>query len=214
MAKPSSPAKAATPTDWEAIERAYRAGLMSIREIAKQHSISDKAIRNKAKDKAWERDLTAKVQEGVRAALVRAESAPADTEQEIINEQVDIVVGVVKIHRKRITRQTDLVDLLTEQLVSVAGKREDFEDEIEDMTADDRTGERRARLMKAIALPTHASTAVNLANALKTLIGLERQAYSIKDESERPVDALAMLLGRVNGTALPVCPAVGEDDDE
>lgn len=35
----------ATP-DWEAIETAYRAGMMSLREIAAQHGISEGAIRN------------------------------------------------------------------------------------------------------------------------------------------------------------------------
>lgn len=32
--------------DWEAIETAYRAGVMSLREIASQHGISEGAIRN------------------------------------------------------------------------------------------------------------------------------------------------------------------------
>ena len=31
--------------DWEAIETAYRAGVMSLREIAAQHGISEDAIR-------------------------------------------------------------------------------------------------------------------------------------------------------------------------
>ncbi|EFM4225777.1 hypothetical protein IGC89_000205 [Escherichia coli] len=31
--------------DWEAIETAYRAGVMSLREIASQHGISEGAIR-------------------------------------------------------------------------------------------------------------------------------------------------------------------------
>ncbi|MEP8692966.1 hypothetical protein [Enterobacter roggenkampii] len=33
--------------DWEAIETAYRAGVMSLREIASQHGISEGAIRNR-----------------------------------------------------------------------------------------------------------------------------------------------------------------------
>ncbi len=35
--------------DWEAIESAYRAGVMSLREIASQHGISDTAVRKRAK---------------------------------------------------------------------------------------------------------------------------------------------------------------------
>jgi uncharacterized protein YjcR len=47
--------------DWEAIETAYRAGMMSLREIAAQHGISEGAIRKRAKRDDWSRDLAAKV---------------------------------------------------------------------------------------------------------------------------------------------------------
>lgn len=200
-------------TDWELIERDYRAGVLSIREVAKKHDVSDTAIRKKATSAGWERDLSAKAAEKARVALVRNEvrTANPQTEQEIVDAAADQIITVVRSHRKRINRSTDLVDLLTQQLIDVAGKREDFEDAIEEETAADKTGERRARMMKAISLPTHASTAVNLANALKTLIGLERQAYSIKDESEAPVSALATLLQQVSGTGLPVVKDEAEE---
>lgn len=47
--------------DWEAIESAYRAGVMSIREIASQYEITHQAISKRAKKEGWERDLKAKV---------------------------------------------------------------------------------------------------------------------------------------------------------
>jgi hypothetical protein len=192
--------------DWELIERDYRAGSLSIREIAKVHGVSDTAIRKKATKDGWQRDLTERVQERVRTELVRATVRTADpqTEEEIVHEAAAQKVAVVRSHIKRVTAQTELVDLLTHQLIAVAGKREDFEDAIEEETAADKTGERRSRMMKAISLPTHASTAVNLANALKTLVGLERQAFNIKDETETPANALTDLLRQVNGSALPV----------
>lgn len=210
----SVPAAKPKAIDWEAIERDYRAGILSLREIAKTQGISDTAIRKHAKANGWERDLTDRVNEKVRTQLVRAEvrTANPQTEREIVEVAAEAVVSVVLRGRKRITAQTELVDLLTKQLMDVAGTREDFEEAIDELTADDRTGERRARLMKAIALPTHASTAVNLSNALKTLIGLERQAFNIRDEAQAPADALATLLSRVNGTALPVAAAEPEDD--
>lgn len=198
--------------DWETIERLYRANQMSVREIARVHGISDKAIRDKAKELGWERDLTEKIDAKVRTAL-RTESASADplTEKQAIEEAVATTVTVVRSHRKRITRQTQLVDLLTAQLINAATDREDLEEAIEEETANDKTGERRARMMKAVSLSTHASTAVNLSNALKTLIGLERQAFNIKDESEGRVDALATLIQQIGGTSLPVVPdAEGE----
>lgn len=43
------------PVDWAEIERDYRAGTMSIRELAAWYGISDTAIRKRAKKDGWER---------------------------------------------------------------------------------------------------------------------------------------------------------------
>lgn len=170
-------------TDWEGIERDYRAGVLSIREVAKLHGVSDTAIRKKAKAEDWLRDLTEKVNEKVRTELVRGEvrTANPQTEREIVEVAAATVVQVVRGHRSRIKQGNELVELLTKQLIDVAGKRDEFEAEIEIQTADDKSPERYARLMKAVSLASHASIAVNLANATKTWVGLERQAFNIPD---------------------------------
>lgn len=49
-------------TDWGAIERDYRAGILSLREIAaKDGNVTEGAIRKKAKGQGWTRDLSAKI---------------------------------------------------------------------------------------------------------------------------------------------------------
>lgn len=172
-------------TDWEAIERDYRAGVLSVRETAKVHDISEGAIRKRAKAHGWERDLSAKVNEKVRTELVRAEvrTANPQTEKEIVEVAAATIVHVVREHRSRIKQGNALVELLTNQLIDVAGKRDEFEAVIDIECADDKTNERRARLMKAVSLGTHATIAVNLATATKTWVGLERQAFNIQDDS-------------------------------
>jgi ribose 1,5-bisphosphokinase PhnN len=42
--------------DWKAIEREYRAGQLSVREIAKAHGISHTAIQKRPAREAWERN--------------------------------------------------------------------------------------------------------------------------------------------------------------
>lgn len=42
----------ATP-DWEAIESAYRAGVLSLRDIGAQYGVTEGAIRKKAKKLEW-----------------------------------------------------------------------------------------------------------------------------------------------------------------
>ena len=175
--------------DWESIEKDYRAGVLSIREVGKLHDISEGAIRKKAKAERWQRDLTDKVNEKVRTELVRSEvrTASPQTEREIIEVAAATVVQIVRGHRGRIRQGNALVELLTQQLIDVAGKRDEFQDDIEVACKDDKSPERFNRLMKAVSLEKHSAIAVNLANATKTWVSLERQAFNIEDGSTESV---------------------------
>lgn len=176
--------------NWEAIEDAYRAGVLSIRAIADINSITDKAIRNKAKALGWERDLTDKVNGKVRNELIRSENPTAHTEREIVEAAAATVVHVVREHRIKIKQGGELVELLTKQLLDVAGKRDEFEAAIAAECADDEKPERYRRLMQAVSLEKHAQIAGNLATATKTWVGLERQAFGLAgDESPAPQEA-------------------------
>jgi len=87
--------------DWEAIESAYRAGSLSIRNIADKHGISDTAIRKKAAQQGWQRDLTKKVKDATNAKLVRAEvrNDGSRTDDEIVQEAAEEAANVVIAHR-------------------------------------------------------------------------------------------------------------------
>ena len=57
--------------DWEKVESTCRAGVLSIREIARLHRVTDTAIRKKTKELQWQRDLSGNVAQEVRSDLVR-----------------------------------------------------------------------------------------------------------------------------------------------
>lgn len=61
--------------DWELIERLYRAGVKTIREIAAEHGISHTAIQKRAKKEDWTRDLSKKVQDKAKELVAREEVA-------------------------------------------------------------------------------------------------------------------------------------------
>lgn len=194
------------PTDWESIERQYRAGVLSIREIGKAHDVSDTAIRKKAKTADWQRDLSAKVAEKVRSDLVRSEvrTANPQTEREIVEEAAATVVHVVRSHRTRIESGSALVELLTGQLLDAASNREELEESIEAECKGDIDSRRRNAMLRAVALGAHASIASSLANATKTWVGLERQAFGLDDQGgneppqsqDQVEDELAALVGK------------------
>ena len=70
------------PTDWEAIEREYRAGQLSLRAIAAKAGITEGAIRKKAKAEGWQRALADKVREAVREKLVRSDGTQFGTQEQ------------------------------------------------------------------------------------------------------------------------------------
>lgn len=190
-ATPKGVLEAKGKTDWEAIEKLYRAGVLSIRAIAKIHEVSDTAIRKRAEVDSWQRDLTAKVNEKVRTELVRSEvrasnNANPQTEREIVDSAAATVVHVVREHRRDISTGRGIVNLLMSQLVDVVGQRNDFEELIDLECVGDKTTERRTKLMKAVSIPAHAGTVRDLSVAMKNLVYLERQAFNITDGAEPP----------------------------
>lgn len=99
--------------DWEVIERAYRAGALSIRTIVDRNGVSDTAIRKKAKALGWERDLSKQVRKEVRNKLVRGEvredqCANLERDAEIIEEAAEEGARVVRSHRRDIRTAANL----------------------------------------------------------------------------------------------------------
>jgi hypothetical protein len=166
--------------DWEMIERGYRAGQLTVVEIGRQHGLSHTAINKRAKRDGWTRNLADKVRKGVSARLVSAETSP-ETERAAIEPAVARGVQVVREHQASIGRGQRLVGTLFDELEKATVQRVDFEAAIEEETRADKTGERRSRMLRAIALPSRAAVLGSLSSALRTLVGLERQAFNLDE---------------------------------
>ena len=184
--------KSAVP-DWESIERAYRAGSLSIRTIAERQGVSDTAIRKRAKALGWARDLSDQVRKEVRSKLVRGEvrndqGANCELDAEIIEEAAEEGARVVRSHRRDIRKATNLANLLMDDLLSTIQRREEIEEDIEAETSEDNNGMRRASMLAAVSLPSNSKTLFQLSSAMKNLQVLERQAYSL-DEKEKTDEA-------------------------
>lgn len=164
--------------DWEAIEREYRAGQLSVVEIGRQHSISHTAINKRAKRDGWSRNLAARVRAEVSARLVSAEVS-VETETAAVELAAARGVQIVREHQASIGRGQKLVGVLFGELEEATVSIEEIEEAIEEETASYRGGQRRAAMLRAVALPSRATVITNLAGALKTLVGLERQAFSL-----------------------------------
>lgn len=189
--------------DWEVIETAYRAGVMSLREIASQHSISEGAIRKRAKRDDWSRDLNAKVKERaddlVRKAEVRKQvrTETALTERVLIEATAEVIATVRMEHRGDIRRARTLANVLFDELEAECADVEALRKLGVLMLEPDENGRDRLNELyhAIISMPERVKSMKALSETLKNLIGLERQAYSMDEgEKDKVVDALSDLM--------------------
>lgn len=178
--------------DWEAIETAYRAGVMSLREIASQHGISEGAIRKRAKRDDWSRDLNAKIQQKaedlVRKQEVRrtVRNESTLTERVLIEATAEVIATVRMEHRGDIRRARELTNTLFDELGAQCADVSALEQLGDIMFDPDDKGRDRLNeiYQKVISLPSRIKSMKDLSDSLKTLIGLEREAYSIENKAE------------------------------
>jgi len=194
--------------DWERIEHDFRAGILSVREIAVAHSISHTAINKRAKRDGWERDLTAKIhakaeaEVSKRAVSKEVSKEARATERQIVEANAEAIVSVRMGHRTDIGRARSLVMRQLQELELQTDRPELFE-EIEQLLATRQEGEdlsptARAKLQEALSratsLSSRSSIMRSLAESLRTVITLEREAWGIKvDAPEPPGQGLAAI---------------------
>jgi len=73
--------------DWEAAERSFRIGLLTLKQITEKYKISDSQLRAKAKAGNWERDLSADVRVAAKAKVIQRTRAQAEQELRASIEQ-------------------------------------------------------------------------------------------------------------------------------
>jgi len=127
MSEPGAPRQ---PIDWEAIEREYRAGQLSVREIGRRYGQDEKAIRRKAQREGWPRDLSDVVRESVRSELVRSD-VRSESSREAVRTAAARGVEVVRQHRailgrlsRDATRIQDEIGRLLESGISTMSEAE------------------------------------------------------------------------------------------
>lgn len=165
-------AKKDKPIDWAAVERDYRAGVMSNREIARWHGLSETAIRKKAKAEVW----------------VRAKQ-PGHVEREPVRETVvaEVLPAKAVVKSDELVQQgRELAGRMLSELDAVTSHGSELEEMIFTEESDPR---RRQALMRALSLSERATTLKNLTAAMKTLLesGAPQGKKAERDEAAKGV---------------------------
>jgi len=147
------------PVDWVEIERDYRAGTMSIRELAAWYGISDTAIRKRAKRDGWARAET---------------KASSQREPDREPEPAKVYVGTVLTPENTtpeaiVGRGRNLVMRMMDELDATTTRNGELEALIVSSTDEADASGQRAALMQAVSLKTRSDVLKALATAAKTL---------------------------------------------
>ncbi len=171
--------------DWESAEIEYAKGLRSNCDIAKQIGVSETAVRKRAKQYGWVKDLSAKIRlkADAKVRAIEFESLGSSkitkaTEQEIVESVAEQQAAVLLNERADIVR--------------LSGLAEKYVLELEDYQEDP---EKKFRTLK------HA------VDISEKLFNLRRRNYNINDNANGDADKtnddeFAMILKSAMGTAL------------
>lgn len=190
--------------DWESVEREYRIGLRSLKDMGAEFGVSDAGIIKRAKREGWTRSLGAKIKakaEALVSASLVSDEVSAQTkiaERQIVDASAEMVANVIRGHHKLLKRLSGVIDLLFDRLEHELQGTELFHQLGELMAAPDENGVDKLNDLyrKVISLPTQTDTAKKLAETLKTYIELERKVFKIEEympEITAPVTRIELI---------------------
>ena len=192
--------------DWDAVETEYCKGILSNHALAAIHGISEAAIRKKAKERGWIKDLKEKIRLATDRKVrekVRESAHGKQNEQNEIEIAAETQATIIIAHRKDIQKsrtigtklfmeledQTDNVELYA-QLGELMQNPGSSYDKLNDI------------YRKVTAMPGRVDAFKKLTDSLKTTIGLERQAFGLADnangEADKPKERMVFNLSDYN----------------
>lgn len=176
--------------DWEAVEIDFRSGIKTLRQIGEEQGVSHVAIKKRADKEGWVRDLAAKIR-AKADALVTKDAVTSEvtkekkvTENEAIEANAELQARIRREQRKDISRGRKLVMSLLDELEEQTDNIGLYKQLGELLFAPDDKGADKLNELyhKVISLGGRTSTMKSLAESLKTLVALEREAFGIDDK--------------------------------
>lgn len=183
--------------DWERIEAEYRAGVLTLRQIASGHDISHVSIAKRAKKEGWDRNLQARIQAQAIAQVNKAQvNAPVNkvTENEVVAVNARMQADKILEHRKDLTRLRQLEEQLMEELSGGEDGNGPYKLYITQYQG------QIVEKVVGLTVSEKASTLQSLAAVRAKRIELERKAFGM--ESEREVERSSGTVGDMSTAEL------------
>jgi hypothetical protein len=193
--------------DWIAIEVDYRAGVVTLEAIGKQHGLSKGRISQVAKERGWIRDLSAKIAARTEARLNKSvlneelNKQRSFSEERVVEANAKLQSDIILGQRQDVVKLRDLVNDLMGELAHQTGYRELYEQLGELLQAPDEKGIDRLNEVyrKVISLPSRIDGAKKLVDAFDRLVERERQVFNIdKQTGQEPPNGLILQISGQN----------------
>lgn len=193
--------------DWELIERDYRAGIKTLRQIGDEHGVSHTAIQKRAKKEDWSRDLTQKVQQKAQDLVAKREVANSVAREqkvsdvETVRAYGEIVANIDLSQREDVKAAMANARGLLMELVQLA--RPEFREMLEaiaeefDQSTDRRVDKANELYRYIIGLAGRVKMAKELAAVHGVYVPLQRKIYRLDDDDSKKssVDDLLEAIG-------------------
>lgn len=197
-----------TESDWGIVEKDYRAGLLTDRQIGEKYGVSHGSVQQQAKKRGWSRNLVGRSVAKAEEKLARTELATklanetkVASEKELVDSTSDVMVQIMLGHRTDAGRLRRVVTALLEKVEAIVTESELFAQIGTICASPDENGIDKINELyhKVIALPSQTDSTKKLAETMKILIELERRIFKIDVTGEDPIEAAAR--GAAQGAA-------------
>lgn len=210
--------------DWERIEADYRAGIMSVNEVAALHNVPQSTLRARAVRYSWERAMRPAARARADSIVAASEASGGEdrrlTDDEIVDGCAAAMASVRLSHRRDIAKTREIAKRLMLEIEALTGDDRDLYARIAGLIKDKQMDRGRAGQAFAhiTSLPGRVKALRELTEVMKGVVALERQAYgmdeaSIRHESDALSSLLASISSRNSSSIDPVLddPAYKED---
>lgn len=180
--------------DWEAVERDYRTGHFTLRELEAKHGVSYAQISRKSKEHAWTKDLREVIKQATDAALLRETVTEAQKDvTETVLVAAEMNTRVIRAHRKDLSDARAVAAGMLAELQHCTPADQDAMVKVlagegaepADLAA------ARARVQRALSLGVRISCIKQLSDTFDKLQVAERRAFGLDDKTERQPSSLA-----------------------
>jgi hypothetical protein len=187
--------KARATRDWEAVERDYRTGKFTFRELETKHGIPYGTISARATRENWSRDLRSVIRQRASAALVEELAAQgtaqvAQSAAQTVQLAAEQAKAVMLSHRTRAQAlAATALELLGElsRAALLAQEQELLAQILAGSGAEPKDeAEARRVVQKALSLGGRASTVKLLTDSLARVQDMERQAWDLEEGPPPP----------------------------